>query len=89
LPFPGPRRLPLLAPRNVRRILAADQGIVLDHDPGLIVSVQSALPATLKGHKEARMPGYEVFSEAFKKVENPPKVRVPKRPARRRELAPA
>jgi hypothetical protein len=53
------------------------------------VSVQSALLATLKGHKEASVRRYEVFIEAFKKLENPPKVRVPKRPARRQELAPA
>jgi hypothetical protein len=75
--------------KNVRRILEDDQDIVLDHDPDLIVSVQSALLATLKGHKEASVRVYEVFIEAFKKVETPPKVRVPKRPARQRVLAPA
>jgi hypothetical protein len=75
--------------KNVRRILEDDQDIVLDHDPDLIVSVQSALLATLKGHKDASVRIYEVFIEAFKKVENPPRVRVPKRLARRRELAPA
>jgi hypothetical protein len=75
--------------KNVRRILEEDQDIVLDHGPDLIVSVQSALLATLKGHREASVRIYEVFIEAFKKAENPPKVRVPKRPARRRESATA
>jgi len=72
--------------KNVRRILEEDQDIVLAHDPDLIVSVQSALLATLKGHREASVRIYEVFIEAFKQVKHPPKVRVP---ARRRELATA
>jgi hypothetical protein len=75
--------------KNVRRILEEDQDMVLDHDPDLIVSVQSVLLATLKGHREAKVSVYEVFIEAFKKVPDPPKVRVPQRPARRRALASA
>lgn len=73
--------------KNVRRILGEDQDIILGDDPDLIVSVQSALLATLKGHREAKVSIYEVFIEAFKKVEDPPKVRVPKRPASRRAPA--
>lgn len=75
--------------KNVGRILEEDQDRVLDDDPDLIVSVQSALLATLKGHRDADVSIYEVFIAAFKKVPDPPKVRVPKRPARRRELVPA
>jgi hypothetical protein len=67
--------------KNVRRILEEDQDIVLEDDQDLKVSVQSALLATLKGHKEAKVSIYEVFIKAFKKVDDPPMVRVPKRPA--------
>ena len=44
----------------------------------------AALLATLKGHKEAKVGIYEVIIAAFKKVDAPPKVRVPKLPAVRR-----
>lgn len=71
--------------KNVRRILEEDRDIVLDADPDLIASVQSALLATMKGHREAKVSVYEVFIAAFKS--DPPKVRVPKRQAGRRALA--
>jgi hypothetical protein len=74
--------------KNVRRILEEDQDIVLDEDPDLVVSVQSALLATLKGHREAKVSVYEVFIAAFKKVPDPPTVRVPKRPVGQGALAP-
>jgi hypothetical protein len=74
--------------KNVRRILEEDKDIVLDDGENLVVSVESALLAVLKGHKEAKVSVYAVCIGAFRKVD-PPKVRVPKRPARQRELAPA
>jgi hypothetical protein len=73
--------------KNVRRILEDDRDIVFDDDPDLIVSVQSALLATLKGHRDAHVSVYEVFIAAFKKASDPPKVRVPKRQARQKALA--
>jgi hypothetical protein len=73
--------------KNVRRILEEDKDIVLDDGENFVVSVESVLLAVLKGHKEAKVSVYAVCIGAFRKVD-PPTVRVPKRPARRRELAP-
>jgi hypothetical protein len=75
--------------KNVRRILQEDQDIVLEDDPDLVVQVESVLLATLKGHRDAQVSIYQVFIGALRKVADPPTVRVPKVPARRRELAPA
>jgi hypothetical protein len=71
--------------KNVRRILEEDKDIVLDDDPDLIVSVESALLAILKGHRDAQVSVYAVCIGAFRKVD-PPKVRVPKRRAGGRAL---
>src|SRR5262249_48280900 len=40
--------------KNVRRILEEDKDIVLDDGEDFVVSVESALLAVLKGHKEAK-----------------------------------
>ena len=73
--------------KNVRRILEEDKNIILNDDPDLLVSLQSVLLATLKGHKDADLRVYDVLIEAFRKVAEPPMVRVPRRDAHRRELA--
>ncbi len=73
--------------KNVRRILEEDQDIVLVEDPDLLVSAQSVLLATLKGDRDAKVSIYEMVIEEFKTVHSPPKVRVPKRSARRRTPA--
>jgi hypothetical protein len=49
--------------------------------------VQSALLATLKGHKDSKVSIYEVFIAAFNKIPSPPTVRVPKRRAIQRAVA--
>jgi hypothetical protein len=67
--------------KNVRRILEENKSIVLNEDPDDEVRVESALLATLKGHKDADMLVYQILIEAFKKVDVPPTVHVPKRPA--------
>lgn len=74
--------------KNVRRILEEDKDIVLGDDPDLKVSVQSALLATLKWHRDAQVSVYEVIIAAFRtKAEDPPTVRVRKRQAGRRAMA--
>ena len=65
--------------KNVRRILAEDQEIILDDDPDIKVSVQTFLLATLRGHRDASVRIYEVSIEAFKKADDIPKVHLPHR----------
>ncbi len=75
--------------KNVRRILEEDQDIVLADDADLIVTVQSVLLATLKGHRDVQVSIYEIVIEALKRAPAPPKVRVPKRSKVQRALVPA
>jgi hypothetical protein len=84
-----PRTITGFKIKNVRRILEEDKDIVFDEDLDLIVSVESALLATLKGHRDVQVSVYEVLIAAFKKVSEPPRVRVPKRRTVRRRLVPA
>ncbi len=84
-----PRKITGFKVKNVRRILEEDREIILDNDPDLLVSVEAALLATLKGDKDADVRVYQVIIEAFRMAPAPPpNVRVPKkRPQRRRATA--
>jgi hypothetical protein len=63
--------------KNVRRILEVDQTIRIGDAPGLLVSVDSVLLATLKRHPEGSVQIYSVLIHAlYKRVSEPPKVRV-------------
>ena len=67
--------------KNVRRILQQDKSIVIADAPGLTVSVDSALLATLKFHKDAQTEIYAVLIRALLKgLEEPPRVQVPPQP---------
>jgi hypothetical protein len=64
--------------KNVRRILKQDKSIKLSDAPGLSVSVDSVLLATLKLHRDAAIEVYQVLIKAlYKKAEEPPRVHVP------------
>jgi hypothetical protein len=65
--------------KNVQRILEEDKSIVLDDAPDLIVAVDAALLATLKGHLDTQVNVYTVIIAAlYRAGAKPPKVRVPK-----------
>lgn len=64
--------------KNVQRILEVDKTIEMSDAPGLSVSVDSVLLATLKRHPEGNVQVYSVLIRALNKtLSEPPKVRVP------------
>ncbi len=68
--------------KNVRRILEVDQSLVITDPPGLTVSVQSVLLATLQRHPKDDVKIYDVLIEAlYREMGQPPNVHLPSVPS--------
>jgi hypothetical protein len=64
--------------KNIRRILQVNKSIRVSDPPGLLVSVDSVLLATLKRHPEVDVQVYSVLIQAmYQTIQKPPKVEVP------------
>ncbi len=74
--------------KNVQRIIEEDKSIVLADAPDLIVAVDAALLATLKGHQDTQVNVYTVIIRALYQTKSgPPRVRVPRKKRSSSQLA--